>query len=65
MPGFGIVAAVLGIVVTMASINGPIEEIGNHVAAALVGTLLGILISYGFLSPLAVNLEFNGQSEMA
>jgi chemotaxis protein MotA len=65
MPGFGIVAAVLGIVVTMASINGPIEEIGNHVAAALVGTFLGILISYGFLSPLAVNLEFNGQAEMA
>ncbi|MBI3876019.1 MAG: flagellar motor stator protein MotA, partial [Verrucomicrobia bacterium] len=38
MPGFGIVAAVLGIIITMASINGPIEHIGNHVAAALVGT---------------------------
>ena len=55
MPGFGIVAAVLGIVVTMGSIAGPIEEIGHHVAAALVGTFLGILISYGFLNPLAVN----------
>lgn len=65
MPGFGIVAAVLGIVVTMASINGPVEEIGNHVAAALVGTFLGILISYGFLNPLAVTLEFNGASELA
>jgi chemotaxis protein MotA len=58
MPGFGIVAAVLGIVVTMASIAGPIEMIGEHVAAALVGTFLGILISYGFLNPLAVNMEF-------
>jgi len=65
MPGFGIVAAVLGIVITMASISGPIEEIGHHVAAALVGTFLGILISYGFVNPLAVNLEFNGSSELA
>ncbi|MFA6543921.1 MAG: flagellar motor stator protein MotA [Limisphaerales bacterium] len=63
MPGFGIVAAVLGIVVTMGSINGPIEEIGHHVAAALVGTFLGILISYGFLGPLAVNMTFMGESE--
>ena len=43
MPGFGIVAAVMGIVITMASINGPIEQIGTNVAAALVGTFLGIL----------------------
>ena len=59
MPGFGIVAAVLGIVITMASINGPIETIGEKVAAALVGTFLGIFLGYGFLSPLAVNMEFN------
>jgi chemotaxis protein MotA len=65
MPGFGIVAAVLGIVVTMGSIAGPIEEIGHHVAAALVGTFLGILISYGFLNPLAVNMEFLGEAELA
>ncbi|MEW6302722.1 MAG: flagellar motor stator protein MotA [Verrucomicrobiota bacterium] len=65
MPGFGIVAAVLGIVITMGSISGPIEEIGHHVAAALVGTFLGILISYGFLNPLAVNMTFMGQAEMA
>ncbi len=65
MPGFGIVAAVLGIVITMASISGPIEQIGHHVAAALVGTFLGILISYGFLNPLAVNITFNSASEMA
>jgi hypothetical protein len=50
-PGSGIVAAVLGIVITMGSIAGPIEEIGHHVAAALVGTFIGILISYGFLIP--------------
>jgi chemotaxis protein MotA len=65
MPGFGIVAAVLGIVITMAAISGPIEEIGHKVAAALVGTFLGIFISYGFMNPLAVNMEFICASEMA
>src|SRR6185295_16064802 len=65
MPGFGIVAAVLGIVITMAAISGPIEEIGYKVAAALVGTFLGIFISYGFMNPLAVNMEFICASEMA
>ncbi len=65
MPGFGIVAAVLGIVITMASIAGPIEEIGEKVAAALVGTFLGIFISYGFMNPLAVNMEFIGMAEMS
>jgi chemotaxis protein MotA len=58
MPGFGIVAAVMGIVITMASISGPIETIGEKVAAALVGTFLGIFLAYGFMSPLAMNLEF-------
>jgi len=65
MPGFGIVAAVLGIVITMASIAGPIEEIGRKVAAALVGTFLGIFISYGFMNPLAVNMEFISIAELA
>lgn len=65
MPGFGIVAAVLGIVVTMGAISGPIEEIGHKVGAALVGTFLGILISYGYLNPLAVNLTFIGTAEAA
>ncbi len=65
MPGFGIVAAVLGIVVTMASIAGPIEQIGIKVAAALVGTFLGIFLGYGFLSPLAVNMEFNMVERLA
>ena len=64
MPGFGIVAAVMGIVVTMASINGPIEQIGENVAAALVGTFLGILLAYGFVNPLAMNLEFSGVAEL-
>jgi chemotaxis protein MotA len=64
MPGFGIVAAVLGIVITMASIGGAVEEIGTHVAAALVGTFLGILLAYGFMAPLATNMEFIGESEL-
>src|SRR5271165_3947593 len=64
MPGFGIVAAVLGIVITMASIAGPIEQIGEKVAAALVGTFLGIFLSYGFMNPLAVNMEFVNMAEM-
>ena len=65
MPGFGIVAAVLGIVITMASINGPIETIGEKVAAALVGTFLGIFLGYGFMNPLAVNMEFNTGAYLA
>lgn len=65
MPGFGIVAAVLGIVITMASIAGPIERIGEKVAAALVGTFLGIFLSYGFMNPLAVNMEFISMAELA
>jgi chemotaxis protein MotA len=64
MPGFGIVAAVLGIVITMSSISGPVEKIGEHVAAALVGTFLGILLAYGFMGPLATNMEFCCASEM-
>ncbi len=58
LPGLGIVAAVLGIIVTMQAVGGPPEEIGHKVAAALVGTFLGILLSYGFVSPLATNMEF-------
>ncbi len=53
LPGFGIVAAVLGIVITMGSIGGPVEELGAHVAAALVGTFLGILLAYGFVGPMS------------
>ncbi len=65
LPGFGIVAAVLGIVITMGAIDGPVEEIGHKVGAALVGTFLGILLSYGFFGPMATKLEFMGESEMA
>lgn len=53
LPGFGIVAAVMGIVITMKSIGGPPEELGLHVAAALVGTFLGVLLAYGFVGPMA------------
>src|SRR5450432_61846 len=56
LPGLGIVAAVLGVVVTMSALGGPPEEIGHHVAAALVGTFLGILLCYGMVGPLASNL---------
>ena len=63
LPGFGIVAAVLGIVVTMQAIGGPVEEIGHKVGAALVGTFLGILLAYGFVAPLAARLEAVGEQE--
>jgi chemotaxis protein MotA len=53
MPGFGIVAAVLGVVITMGAIGGKPEAIGEHVAAALVGTFLGVLLAYGVFNPLA------------
>lgn len=56
LPGLGIVAAVLGVVMTMSALGGPPEEIGKKVAAALVGTFLGILLCYGFIGPMAANL---------
>ena len=56
LPGLGIVAAVLGIVVTMGALGGPPAEIGHKVASALVGTFLGILLCYGVASPLAANM---------
>jgi len=63
LPGLGIVAAVLGVVITMGSLGGPPEEIGHKVAAALVGTFLGILACYGFLSPMAANMGRINDSE--
>jgi chemotaxis protein MotA len=57
LPGLGIVAAVLGVVLTMQAIDGPPAEIGHKVGSALVGTFLGILLSYGFTLPLASLLE--------
>lgn len=57
LPGIGIVAAVLGIIVTMGHMDAPPAVIGHHVAAALVGTFLGILLCYGVIQPLAKNAE--------
>lgn len=65
MPGFGIVAAVLGVVVTMGAIGGAAAEIGEKVGAALVGTFLGILLAYGVLSPLSQACEGQAKAETA
>src|SRR5271154_6814715 len=65
LPGLGIVAAVLGVVITMGALGGPPEEIGKKVAAALVGTFLGILLCYGLVGPLAVRLGKMADEEHA
>lgn len=57
LPGLGIVAAVLGVVITMGAISEPPEVLGHHVAVALVGTFLGVLMCYGFIGPLATLME--------
>jgi chemotaxis protein MotA len=57
LPGLGIVAAVMGVVLTMSKINAGPEVIGESVAAALVGTFLGVLACYGFVGPLANSLK--------
>lgn len=57
LPAFGIVAAVMGVVHTMESVGIPPAELGKLIAAALVGTFLGILFSYGFVGPLSTTLE--------
>jgi chemotaxis protein MotA len=57
LPGLGIVAAVLGVVITMGALGGPPNEIGEKVAAALVGTFLGILLCYGVVGPLSANMR--------
>ncbi|WP_455924692.1 flagellar motor stator protein MotA [Pseudomonas putida] len=65
MPGFGIVAAVLGIVVTMASLgDGDKATIGAHVGGALVGTFFGILAAYGFIGPLATAIGHDAKEEV-
>jgi chemotaxis protein MotA len=56
LPGLGIVAAVLGVVITMGALGGPPEAIGHKVAAALVGTFLGILLCYGLVGPMGVSM---------
>jgi chemotaxis protein MotA len=65
LPGLGIVAAVLGVVITMGSLGGPPEEIGKKVAAALVGTFLGILLCYGLVGPIAANMTKVAEEEHA
>jgi chemotaxis protein MotA len=63
LPGLGIVAAVLGVVITMGALGGPPEEIGHKVAAALVGTFLGILMCYGLLGPMAQKMGKAAEEE--
>lgn len=63
-PGLGIVAAVLGVIITMGKIDQPPEVIGHSIAAALVGTFLGILLSYGVVGPIAKNTEHNNEARM-
>lgn len=63
LPGMGIVAAVLGIVIAMQGLDGPASELGEKVGAALIGTFLGILLSYGFFQPLAANIEHLSRDE--
>jgi len=63
-PGLGIVAAVLGVIITMGKMNETPEVIGHSIAAALVGTFLGILMCYGVMGPIAKNLEHRHQSEV-
>ena len=64
LPGLGIVAAVLGIIITMSSIDQGAQVVGEHVAAALVGTFLGVLAAYGFVSPLASSIEHNVENKV-
>ena len=63
LPGLGIVAAVLGIVISMGAIDGPAAEMGHKVAVALVGTFLGVLLAYGFVNPLAAGLEMAAEGD--
>ncbi|WP_067516389.1 flagellar motor stator protein MotA [Endozoicomonas ascidiicola] len=64
LPGFGIVAAVLGIVITMQSMGGPVDQMGVSIAAALVGTFLGVLLGYGIVGPLAYAIEHSIKDQM-
>jgi chemotaxis protein MotA len=63
-PGLGIVAAVLGVIITMGKMSESPEVIGHSIAAALVGTFLGILMCYGVVGPMAKNLEHRHQSDL-
>jgi len=65
LPGIGIVAAVLGIINTMAAISEGPEKVGEKVAAALTGTFLGVLLAYGFVNPLGKRISFNHRAHFA
>jgi chemotaxis protein MotA len=65
LPGLGIVAAVLGVVITMGALGGPPEAIGHKVAAALVGTFLGILLCYGLVGPIGSYMGKEAEEEHA
>ena len=65
LPGFGIVAAVMGVVITMGYISEPPEVLGAHIGAALVGTFLGVLLAYGFAAPIASALKTKAEEESA
>lgn len=64
LPGLGIVAAVMGIVISMQGIDGPAAEMGHNVAVALVGTLTGVLLAYGFVNPLALGVELATERDL-
>jgi chemotaxis protein MotA len=63
LPGFGIVAAVMGVVITMGSLDQPPQILGDHIAAALVGTFIGILLAYGFVGPMASAMHHNADEQ--
>jgi chemotaxis protein MotA len=63
LPGLGIVAAVLGVVITMQSIGAAPETVGQKVAAALVGTFIGILLCYGVVGPAAARMEHLNEAQ--
>ena len=63
LPAFGIVAAVMGVVITMGYISEPPEVLGHHVGAALVGTFMGILMGYGFAGPMAASMGEQAKEE--
>jgi chemotaxis protein MotA len=64
LPALGIVAAVLGVVITMGKIAEPPEVLGNSIGAALVGTFLGVMMSYGFVGPVGTLLEHIAEEDM-
>ena len=65
MPALGIVACVLGVVITMGKLNEPAEVLGHSIGAALVGTFMGVLLAYGFIGPVSTNIEYRAKETEA